>query len=446
MQPAGKVRLMLRVLDGINEHVDTPADDEVVDPVIESGPDLDELCRLAARQMIATALEAERRAYLEAHAEHTDATGKRLVVGNGYAREREVTTAAGRVPVAAPRVDDRREGQAFVSAILPPYMRKSPKVTEVLPILYLRGLSTGDVAPALEGFFGSAAGLSASTVNRLTAAWQAEHAHWADRDLGEVDYVYLWADGVHVNVRLPDAEGNADKLCLLVIVGVRPDGRKELVAVTDGHREDTESWLDVLRDLRERGMAAPELAVGDGALGFWAALGQVWPTTRTQKCWVHKVANVLSALPKRTHPEAKTAMAKIYTATTRADAIDAVTTFATDFAAHPKATAKITDDLDNLLTFLDFPVEHHIHLRTTNAIESTFATVRLRQRTTKGPGNRAAGTAMAYKLLDAAQQRWRRINAPELVALVRAGATFIDGKLQERNPEHGQDTDEVCAA
>ena len=439
---------MLRVLDGTNEHVDAPADDEAIEPVAsaEPGPDLDELCRLAARQMIATALEAERRAYLEAHAEHTDATGHRLVVGNGYANEREITTAAGRVEVKAPRVDDRREGEAFVSAILPPYMRKSPKVAEVLPILYLRGLSTGDFAPALQGFFGSDAGLSASTVNRLTTAWQAEHADWAARDLRDVDYVYIWADGVHVNVRLPDAEGNADRLCLLVIVGVRPDGSKELVAVADGYREDTESWLDLLRDLRDRGMAAPELAVGDGALGFWAALRQVWPTTREQRCWVHKVANCLSALPKRAHPQAKAALAAIYTADTRAAALDAANQFATDFAAHPKATAKVTEELDTLLAFFDFPAEHWKHLRTTNAIESTFATVRLRQRTTKGPGSRAAGIAMAYKLMDAAQHRWRRINGAELAALVRAGATFIGGKLQGRSDETDEQTDRECAA
>ncbi len=384
---------MLRVMHDTDEQTDAPVDDG---PVVGAGPDLDELCRLAARQMIATALDAERRAYLDVHAGHTDATGARMVVGNGYANERTITTAAGRVEVRAPRIDDRREGERFVSAILPPYMRKSPKVTEVLPILYLRGLSTGDFAPALEGFFGSDAGLSASTVNRLTAAWQAEHADWSRRELATVDYVYLWADGVWVNVRLPDADGNADRLCLLVIVGVRPDGRKELVAVADGHREDTESWLDLLRDLRMRGMAAPELAVGDGALGFWAALRQVWPTTREQRCWVHRIANTLAALPKRTHPEAKDALAKIYTAQTRTAAIDAANTFAIDFAAHPKATAKITGSLDTLLAFFDFPEEHWKHLRTTNAIESTFATVRLRQRTTKGPGSRAAGVAMAY--------------------------------------------------
>jgi hypothetical protein len=239
--------------------------------------DLDGLCRLAAREMIATALEAERRAYLEAHADQVDGDGKRLVVGNGHARERQVTTAVGRVEVSAPRVDDRREGEKFTSALLPPYMRKTPKVAEVLPILYLRGMSTGDFTPALEGFFGSSAGLSPSTVQRLTESWRVEHAEWAARDLGEVDYVYVWADGVYVNVRLPDADGAQDRLCLLGIVVVRPDGSKELVAVADGHREDTGSWLKVLRDLRRRGIRVSALAVADGALGFWGALRQVFP-------------------------------------------------------------------------------------------------------------------------------------------------------------------------
>jgi putative transposase len=407
---------------------------------------LDELCRLAAREMLAVALEAERRAYLDAHADERDERGRRLVVGNGYHQRREITTAAGRVEVQAPRVDDRRDGHRFTSAILPPYMRRSPKVTEVLPVLYLRGLSTNDFAPALEGFFGSAAGLSASTIQRLTETWRAELERWCRRDLTDVDYVYIWVDGVYVNVRLPDADGAQDRLCLLVMIGVRPDGRKELVAVCDGHREDTESWLDLLRDLRDRGMTAPEVAVGDGALGFWAALGEVFSTTRTQRCWVHKSANVAAALPKRLHAQAKAALAAVYGAATRAAAVDAAVEFAEQFAAYPKATAKITGDLDVLLTFYDYPQEHWKHLRTTNVIESTFATVRLRQRTTKGPGCRQAGAAMAYKLLDAAQTRWRRINGPELVALVRAGATFIDGKLQERNNNSDEPTVEECAA
>jgi transposase-like protein len=430
---------MLSLVHDADAHEDAARDD--AEPV-----GLDELCRLAAREMIAVALEAERRAYLDAHAEERDEAGRRLVVGNGYHPQREITTAAGRVEVQAPRVDDRRDGHQFTSAILPPYMRRSPKVTEVLPVLYLRGLSTNDFAPALEGFFGSDAGLSPSTIQRLTETWRAELERWARRDLTDVDYVYIWVDGVYVNVRLPDADGAQDRLCLLVIVGVRPDGRKELVAVCDGHREDTQSWLDLLRDLRDRGMTAPEVAVGDGALGFWGALAQVFGSTRTQKCWVHKVANVLAALPKRLQADAKAALAEIYTAETRAAAVDAAGEFAKQFKAYPKATAKITGDLDALLTFYDFPVEHWKHLRTTNVIESTFATVRLRQRVTKGPGCRDAGAAMAYKLLDAAQARWRRVNGPELVALVRAGATFIDGKLQERSDTTDESTVEECAA
>ncbi|HLG67581.1 MAG TPA: IS256 family transposase [Acidimicrobiales bacterium] len=389
---------------------------------------LDELCRMAAKEMLAVALLAERRAYLDEHAAERDATGHRLVVANGYARPREVLTGAGAVEVRAPRVDDRREGERFRSAILPAYMRKSPKVTEVLPILYLRGLSTGDFAPALGEFFGTEAGLSASTVNRLTEAWQAEHAEWSTRDLSGVDYVYFWADGVHFNVRLEE-----DRLCCLVIVGVRPDGTKELVALADGYRESIDSWAEVLRALRDRGIQAPVLAVGDGALGFWGALREVFPATREQRCWVHVTANVLDALPKRLHAGAKSALAAIYSAPTRTAALEAVKSFAEEFKGFSKATAKITGQLDVLLAYYDFPHEHWVHLRTTNPIESTFSTVRLRTKVTRGAGSRKAGLAMAYKLLDSAQARWRKITGAELVVLVRAGVTFIDGKRQERS-------------
>jgi putative transposase len=390
---------------------------------------LDELCRLAAQEMLKVALLAERQAYLDAHADQVDETGKRLVVGNGYAKEREVTTGAGMVEVKAPRVDDRRPGQRYGSVILPAYMRKSPKVTEVLPVLYLRGLSTGDFSPALGEFFGSAAGLSASTVSRLTEAWQDERERWAGRDLSGTDYVYWWADGVHFNVRLEE-----DRLCCLVVVGARPDGSKELVALVAGYRESKESWAALLRSLRERGLAGPVLAVGDGALGFWAALRDVFPATKEQRCWAHKTANVLDTLPKRLQPQAKSAVQAIYNAPTRTKAISAVKELADAFSAFPKATAKIMDDLDSLLAFYDYPSEHWVHLRTTNPIESTFSTVRLRTRVTRGAGSRRAALAMAYKLLDAAQARWHKITAPELVPLVRAGATFIDGKLQERRP------------
>jgi putative transposase len=390
---------------------------------------LDELCRLAAQEMLKVALLAERQAYLDAHADQLDETGKRLVVGNGYAKEREVTTGAGMVEVKAPRVDDRRQGHRYGSVILPAYMRKSPKVTEVLPVLYLRGLSTGDFSPALGEFFGSAAGLSASTVCRLTESWQAEHDQWSRRDLSGTDYVYWWVDGVHFNVRLEE-----DRLCCLVVVGVRPDGSKELVAVADGYRESKESWAGLLRSVRDRGLAGPVLAVGDGALGFWAAIRDVFPATKEQRCWVHKTANALDALPKRLHPQAKPAVQAIYNAPTRTEALTAAKAFADAFSGFPKATAKIMDDLDRLLAFYDYPAEHWVHLRTTNPIESTFSTVRLRTRVTRGAGSRAAALAMAYKLIDAAQARWHKISAPELVPLVRAGATFIDGKLQERRP------------
>ena len=396
--------------------------------------DLDELCRIAAAQMLAVALEAERRAYLDAHADVLDASGLRMVVGNGFARPRQVMTGAGMVEVAAPRVDDRRGGDRFSSTILPPYMRRSPKVAEVLPILYLRGLSTSDFVPALSAFFGSDAGLSASTVQRLTESWQAEHERWSERKLGNVDYVYWWVDGIHFNIRLEE-----DRLCCLVIVGVRPDGTKELVAIADGYRESTESWAEVLRGLKRRGLSAPAVAVGDGALGFWAALRDVFPTTREQRCWVHKTANVLDAMPKRLHPDAKAALAAIYTAESRSAALDAVKIFSDQFASWPKATRKVTEELDVLLAFYDHPAEHWIHLRSTNPIESTFATVRLRQRVTKGAGSREAGLAMAFKLVQAAQDRWRRVNAPHLVALVRAGATFIDGQLQERSEEGNEE-------
>ncbi len=283
------------------------------------------------------AVEAERRAYLDAHADVVDADGHRVVVGNGYLPVREVTTGAGVVEVCAPRVHDSRPDHGFTPTILPRYMRRSPKVTEVLPVLYLRGLSTGDFAPALEEFFGSDAGLSASTIQRLTEAWQTEHAHWVGRDLSDVDSVYWWADGIWFNVRLPDSEGNQDRLCCLVIIGVRPDGRKELVAVADGYRESTDSWAEVLRGLRDRGLRAPELAVGDGALGFWGALRDVFDgKVAKQRCWVHKTANILDALPKRLHPDAKGAIHRIYLSECRTDTLDAVGDFADIFDEFPQ--------------------------------------------------------------------------------------------------------------
>jgi putative transposase len=298
----------------------------------------------------------------------------------------------------------------------------------VLPLLYLHGLSTGDFVPALEAFFGSSAGLSAAAMGRLLAAWQADYQAFAARDLTDRDYVYCWADGVHFRVRLEQAH-----LCCLVVVGVRADGTKELVALVDGKRESTDSWAELLRDLRRRGMRAPVVAVGDGALGLWAALREVFPATRQQRDWVHKAANVLAALPKAVHAGARRALAEIRDAPDRQHAEWAVQVLARDYGVKwPKAVAKITEDAEALLCFFDFPAEHWVHLKTSNPIESTFASVRLRTRVTKGPGSKAAGLAMAFKLLEAAQDRWRAVNAPHMVALVRAGARFEAGRLVER--------------
>jgi len=362
------------------------------------------------------------------------------VVRNGFHAAREVTTAAGAVPVRQPRVNDKRidevtgERKRFSSAILPAWSRKSPRVAEVLPLLYLHGLSCGDFVPALGEFLGSTAGLSAPVITKLTETWKAEQRAFAARDLSSVDYVYLWADGIHVNIRLEE-----HKLCLLVMIGVRADGRKELIALADGYRESTESWADLLRDAARRGMRAPVLAVGDGALGFWGALREVFPQAREQRCWFHKIGNVLGALPRSAHPGAKKALAEIWNAEDKRHALDAVRAFeATYGAKFGKAVTKITDDAEVLLAFYDFPAEHWIHLRTTNPIESTFATVRHRTKITRGPGSRAAGLAMAFKLIQAAQDRWRAVNAPHLVALVRAGALFVNGKLVERPDDHHQ--------
>jgi transposase-like protein len=329
---------------------------------------LDEIVRAGARRMLAAALEDEVAAYVAAHTAARDEAGRRLVVRNGHARPRQVTTAAGAVEVRVPRVNDRRideitgERARFRSSILPPWCRKSPKVTEVLPLLYLHGLSCKDFVPALEQFLGSGAGLSASAITRLTEAWQEEYRRWCERDLSGADYVYCWADGIHFGVRL-----DADRVCTLVVIGVRADGKKELVALADGHRESTESWAGLLRDARRRGMRAPVLAVGDGALGFWAALRGVFPETKEQRDWVHKVVNVLDCLPTSAQPAARKALAQIRDAEDREHAEKAVKDFAAAYVAkYPKAVAKITGDAEQLPAFYNFPAEHWVHLKTSN--------------------------------------------------------------------------------
>ena len=411
--------------------------------------ELDELFREGARRMLAAALEAEVDAYLAAHAAERDERGRRLVVRNGHAPARTITSGVGQVEVVRPRVDDRRVDATtgarmqFRSMLLPRWCRRSPKVAEVLPLLYLHGLSGGDFVSALEAFFGTAAGLSASVVTRLVEQWQAERAAFARRDLRGVDYVYCWADGVHFNVRL----GDQGRLCCLVIVGVRADGRKELVAIADGERESTDAWAELLRDLRRRGMRAPVVMVGDGALGLWRALREVFPATREQRCWVHKVRNVLGALPKSVQAGARKALNEIIGAEDRAHAEQAIQALVSDYGAKwPKAVAKVVDDTEALLTFFDYPAEHWLHLRTTNPIESTFSPVRARTRITKGPGNKQAGLAMVFKLLEAAEDRWRSVNGPHLVALVRAGARFEKGRLVERPKEAPDDRINEVAA
>jgi putative transposase len=392
---------------------------------------LDDLAREGARRMIAAALGAEVDEYVASFVDELDEHGRRLVVRNGRAQERSVTVGSGTVKVRAPRVNDKRvdeqtgERRKFSSTILPAYARRSPKVNDVLPVLYLRGLSTGDFRPALEQLLGEdAAGLSASSITRLCKDWEAEHERFKARSLRFHRYAYLFVDGVHVSIRL----GEDDRLCLLVVIGVREDGVKELLAVEDGYRESTDSWAAVMRDLKARGLNEPKLVIGDGALGTWAALRDVFPGARRQACWVHVIANVLDALPKRLQPQAKKLLHEMMEAPTRADARAALERFREQFdAKYPKAVAKLDRDWEHLTAFYDFPAEHWRHLRTSNAIESSFATVKLRTRVTKGAGSKQAALAMAYKLLDAASERWRRFNGHELVADVLDGATFTDG-------------------
>jgi putative transposase len=400
---------------------------------------LDAQCLEGARRMLHRALAREVEAYLERHREARDEKGHALVTRHGKARPRQVTTGAGTMTVEAPRVRDRRvdeqgQRQRFTSAILPPYMRRSPKVAEVLPVLYLRGLSTGDFREALTSLLGAeaSAGLSPTTITRLLADWQKDYEAFRKRSFHGKRYAYLFADGVHFRIRLEE-----DRLCTLVLVGIREDGSKELVAVEDGYRESTEGWLSVLRDLQRRGLEAPRLAIGDGALGFWKALREVWPKAAEQRCWVHRTANVLDKLPKRLQPRAKKHLHEIFQAETKESAEEQVRSFEKEYGdRYPKAVDSLVKDKEKLLTFYDFPAAHWQTIRSTNVIESAFATVKLRQRITKGAGTRTRGLTMAFKLLEMAEKRWRRIRSPKLVQEVLDGTKFLDGRSdQEHNQE-----------
>ncbi len=389
---------------------------------------IDEFIQEGARRMLLAALQAEVDMYVQQHQSEQDENGHALVVRNGRSQERTIQSGVGQLKLRQPRINDKREGRRFSSNILPPYMRKTPRLEEALPILYLRGLSTGDFQEALGALLGeeAIAGFSPTTITRLLSVWQDEYKTWRKRPLTNSPYTYIWADGVHFNIRLEE-----DRLACLVIIGVRPDGTKELIAIEDGYRESTESWATVLRDLKRRGMAAPKLAMADGALGFWAALRTVYPETEGQRCWVHKIANVLDCLPKRIQPRAKSHLHEIMRAPDYATATEEMLSFQEEYKdKYPKAVNSLLKDKESLFTFMNYPAAHWIHLRTTNAIESSFSTVKARTRVTKGAGSRNAGLAMAFKLLLMAEKRWRKVNSAHLVLLVQAGMKFPDGKTR----------------
>ena len=392
---------------------------------------LSEVLRQGATQLLARAIQAEVAAYLDARSDVRDEAGRQQVVRNGYLPQRTILTGLGPVEVRQPRVQDRRPAgrrEKFSSAILPPYLRKAKSIEELIPWLYLKGISSGDFSEALAALLGpQAKGLSANTVTRLKAVWAEEHDAWSKRSLAGKHYVYVWADGVHFNIRLEE-----DRQCILVLMGATADGKKELIALGDGFRESEQSWKALLLDCAARGMTvAPSLAVGDGALGFWKALRQVYPTTREQRCWVHKTANVLDKLPKGQQSKAKAMLHDIWQAATKAEAEKAFDLFvATWEAKYAKATDCLVKDREELLVFYDFPALHWIHLRTTNPIESTFATVRLRTNKTKGSGSRSACLTMVFKLMESAAKKWRLLNGSPLLTKVIAGVRFVDGVEQ----------------
>lgn len=393
---------------------------------------LTEILKSGARKLLKQAVEFEVEEWIEARKMEVGEDGRRQVVRNGYMPERSVLTGLGEIPVKKPRVRDRREKddrELFQSKILPPYLRKAKSVDELIPWLYLRGISTGGFTDALTAILGEGVpGLSASTVVRLKACWEAEHSEWEKRSLKDKKYVYLWADGIYFNIRLEE-----DRQCILVLIGATEDGCKELIAITDGYRESEQSWRAMLLDLKSRGLKVPpKLAVGDGALGFWAALRKVFPSTAEQRCWVHKTGNVLNYLPKKHQKQAKRMIHDIWMASCKADAERAFDLFIETWGPkYPKAAHCLEKDRDVLLAFYDFPAEHWVHIRTTNPIESTFATVRLRTRRTKGSGSRAACLAMVFKLVMSASERWRALNGSNLFAKLISGIQFRDGVMQK---------------
>jgi putative transposase len=390
---------------------------------------LEELLRLGAQMMLHTAVEAELAAFLQAHAHLKTEDGRAALVRNGHHDTRTITVRSGQVEVTVPRTRNRANGpENFISTLIAPYKRRSMTIDEAIPTLYLLGISTGQMLPALESLLGSNLhGISATNVTRLKRCWEEEHAAWSQRSLAEADYCYVWVDGVYFSLR-----GNEDRICLFVVIGARTDGRKELISVATGYRESTESWARVLRDLRDRGMNAPKLMIGDGALGIWAAARAVFPTAVHQRCWNHKALNILDTMPKRVQGRARGMLREIWSSETRQDALRAIDAFATAFEPkYPKAVACLVKDKEALLAFYDFPAEHWRHLRTSNIIESTFASVRLRTEKTRGHGTESSTLTMVYKLLELASKRWRKLNGCLIIPLVMQGVVYQDGIMKK---------------
>ncbi len=403
-------------------------------PVDSSRDVLTEVLRDGARKMLVQAIEAEVADWIEDRTHLVDSDGRRQVVRNGHLPERQILTGLGAIGVRQPRIHDRRpEGsrERFSSKILPPYLRKTKTIEELIPWLYLKGISTGDMAEALETLVGpDAKGLSAKSIERLKQVWEDEYKEFSHRSLEDKHFVYVWADGVYFNVRLEDSANK--RQCILVLMGATNDGKKELLAITDGYRESKQSWLELLLDCQHRGLkTAASLAVGDGALGFWAAIEEFWPTTRHQRCWCHKTMNVLNYMPKSLHGKAKSMLHEIWMAKTRKDAEAAFDHFLATFEAkYPKATACLDKDRTKLLAFYDYPAEHWAHVRTTNPIESVFATVRLRTDKTKGCGSRIACLTLVFKLVQSASKKWRALNGSALLPEIIRGVKFVDGEAK----------------
>ncbi|NOR64886.1 MAG: IS256 family transposase [Candidatus Scalindua sp.] len=390
--------------------------------------------RKGARQLLSKALEVEVEAFIEEYRDIRLSDGRQRVVRNGYHRARGIQTGIGEVTVRAPRTEDRESGLEKIrlqSSILPPYLRRSKSIEALLPWLYLKGISTGGFSEALASLLGTEArGLSPATISRLKAVWSDEYDQWHRRDLSRKRYLYFWVDGIHCNVRM-----DSDKQCLLVIIGATAEGKKELVALEDGYRESEQSWREILMDLQSRGLREwPKVAIGDGAMGFWAALRKVCPSTREQRCWVHKTKNILNKLPKSGQDKAKGKLHDIWMAATKAEALKAFGLFIETYGAkYPKATECLKKDQETLLTFYDFPAEHWRHIRTTNPIESTFATVRLRTNKVRGCFSRSSVLTMAFKLIESAQKRWQRLHSHHRLAEVIEGVKFVDGEAQTKN-------------